>query len=206
MATLWLIRHGETHLNAARVLQPLGTPLSERGAVQAQALGRRLAASGLAGLLSSDVLRARQTADAIAGACGLTPVLTPLLHERNFGDLRGLAYDGLGFDPFASEAAPPGGESRADFNARVQAAWREVLAQAARVGGPLAVVTHALVIREWLVHGPLTLTAGLTLPDRLANTAVTVVEVAPPHRVTVLNCTAHLDAAVSDSATGLAGG
>jgi broad specificity phosphatase PhoE len=206
MATLWLIRHGETHLNAARVLQPIDTPLSERGVVQAQSLGRRLAGSGLAGLLSSDVLRARQTAEAIAGACGLTPVLTPLLHERNFGDLRGLAYDRLGFDPFASGAAPPGGESRADFSARVQVAWQAVLAHAARVGGPLAVVTHALVIRDWLVRGPLTLAEGLTLPERLANTAVTVVDVAPPHRVTLLNCTAHLDAAASDLASGLAGG
>ena len=37
---LYLIRHGETPLNVARVLQPADTPLSERGQRQAQALAK----------------------------------------------------------------------------------------------------------------------------------------------------------------------
>ena len=60
--TLLFIRHGETALNAARVLQPAATPLSARGLAQAQAVAERLAAQRLAGVLSSDLPRALQTA------------------------------------------------------------------------------------------------------------------------------------------------
>ena len=203
---LLLIRHGETPLNVARVLQPAATPLSDRGVAQAKALARRLAGAGLAGLISSDLPRARQTAEAIAAACGLNMVLTPLLHERNFGDLRGLPYDSLGFDPLASDAAPPGGESQAEFSARARAAWLQVLALAAHAHGALAVVTHGLVIREWLQRGALTLGPGMDLPARLGNTSLTIVEPAAPHRVTLLNCTAHLDVEAAEDAASLSGG
>ena len=64
--TLLLIRHGETALNAARVMQPADTPLSERGLAQAEALGRRMKTAGLAAIVSSDLPRAWQTAQAIA--------------------------------------------------------------------------------------------------------------------------------------------
>lgn len=127
-----------------------------------------------------------------------------MLQERNFGDLRGLPYDRLGFDPLASDAAPPGGESQARFAARVRAAWDLVLAQAA--SGPLAVVTHGLVIREWLLCGPLTLAHDVEAPARLANTALTVAEAAPPYRVALLASTAHLDATTANDRRSLSGG
>ncbi|MBC8056958.1 MAG: histidine phosphatase family protein, partial [Rhizobiales bacterium] len=51
--TLLLIRHGETALNVARVLQPAETPLSARGAAQAEALGQRLRGVNLCGIVAS---------------------------------------------------------------------------------------------------------------------------------------------------------
>ncbi|HEY9065800.1 MAG TPA: histidine phosphatase family protein, partial [Burkholderiaceae bacterium] len=42
--SLLLVRHGETALNATRVLQPADTPLSARGIAQAEAIARRLVA------------------------------------------------------------------------------------------------------------------------------------------------------------------
>ena len=206
MTQLWLIRHGETPLNVARVLQPANTPLSARGQAQAQALARRMAGVGLAGILSSDLPRAAQTAQAMAAVTGLAVSHSALLHERNFGDLRGLAYDSLGFDPLSSDAAPPGGESKAQFGARCAAAWTALLAHAATLDGPLAVVSHGLVIREWLHTGPLRLAAGQVAPERLANTAVTVADMAAPHWVSVLNCTAHLDGATAEDGASLSGG
>ena len=197
--TLLIIRHGETPLNVARVLQPADTPLSAQGQAQAEALARRLQSAGLAGVVSSDLPRALATAQAIVRASRQTPGLvlqtSALLHERNFGALRGLPYDSLGFDPLSADAAPPGGESQAQFSARCQAAWAWVLAQQARVGGALAVVTHGLVIREWLLRGPLVLAPDQALPQRLANTSLTLASAAPPHHVTLLDCTAHLAAA-----------
>ncbi len=204
MTRLLLVRHGETALNAARVLQPADTPLSERGLAQARALARRLAIDAPASLLSSDLPRARQTADAIAAACGIAVALTPLLQERNFGDLRGLPYDRLGFDPLASDEAPPGGESGLQFAARIRAAWDAVLSHAA--SGPLVVVSHGLVIREWLAHGPPTLDPGIAPPPRLGNTALTIVDAAPPHRVRLMNCTAHLQGDAAEDRRSLSGG
>src|SRR5690349_14672586 len=110
-----LVRHGETLLNVARTLQPADTPLSPTGLAQADAVARRLAAQGVGAIVSSDLPRARSTAEAIARATGLPAAETPLLQERNFGDLRGQSYDALGFNPLTMEGAPPNGESAEAF-------------------------------------------------------------------------------------------
>lgn len=199
-----LIRHGETPLNAARVLQPPDTPLSERGLLQADALARRLAASGLAAIISSDLRRAMLTAEAIAALTGHPIETTPLLQERNFGDLRGLAYDSLGYDPIAADDAPPGGESSPDFRRRVRQAFAVVLAARARAGGTLAVVTHGLVIKAILAEHA-QLPAGEGVPEHLANTSISILEVVPPHAVTLLNCARHLDGAARDDGRGVTG-
>jgi broad specificity phosphatase PhoE len=201
-----LVRHGETALNAARVMQPAATPLSERGAAQALAVGRRLARQGSVGaILSSDLPRAWCTAEAIAEALALPIEPSALLQERNFGDLRGRPYDALGFDPLVMDAAPPGGESAADFALRLRAAFDEMLQRHAGLQGDLVVVTHGLVIRT-LLGGPLQLDAGLLRELHLANTSLSIFEAAPPHALRLLNCTRHLDDAVRDDARSLSGG
>ena len=204
--SLLIIRHGETPLNVARVLQPADTPLSANGRAQAEALAQHLRGAGLAAILSSDLPRALTTAQAIGRACGLPVTTSPLLQERNFGDLRGQRYDDLDNDPLSAEQAPPGGESRSEFQARCSAAWAEICRHQAAAGGPLAVVTHGLVIRDWLQRGPLLLPAGMLPPERLGNTSLTVVDAAPPHRVHRLDDTAHLQGIAPDRAGALSGG
>lgn len=189
--TLLLIRHGETALNARRVLQPADTPLSERGHRQAAALAQRLAGAGLAGILCSDLPRAVQTAEPLAAATGLRLVRTPLLQERNFGDLRGRPYDTLDIDPLRMDDAPPGGESQAQFFERVAEAFAQALRLQAAVGGPLAVVTHGLVVKAMLQRhaDP---GAALELPTGLRNTSVSWVSAAAPHRIDRVDCVDHL--------------
>ena len=202
--TLLLIRHGETPLNAARVLQPADTPLSPRGLEQACALAQRLAGAGIAGVVSSDLPRARQTAGAIAAACGLPITVLPLLQERNFGALRGRSYDSFAFDPLRMLDAPEGGESQAQFELRAAAAFEALLPLRRRAGGPLAVITHGLLLRAWL-HRPLQLGA-LAMPTHVANTSITMVTAQPPHRVLRINDTEHLDETSRDNPRGLDGG
>ena len=189
---IFLIRHGETVGNAARIVQLPDSPLSPRGVAQAERLARRLAPAGVARILSSDLTRARTTAETLQRTSGARLTFEPLLHERNFGDIRGTAYVDLGFDMFAPDYAPPNGETWAVFHARVDRAWERVQALAAATSGNLAVVTHGLVCRS-LASRHLGLPEGVVVPERWENTSVTVVECPAPWRVTLLNCVAHLD-------------
>jgi len=142
-----LVRHGETPLNVARVLQPADTPLSARGVEQAQALARRLAPMRVSAIITSDLPRAQHTAELIAAATAAPIDTSELLRERSFGDWRGLAYDMLPANPLLMADAPPAGESAAAFEARVARAFALVVQRAAALPGGLVVVTHGLVIR-----------------------------------------------------------
>lgn len=185
-----LIRHGETAANAARIVQTPETPLSARGVEQARRLATRLAAEGVAQILSSDLPRAQMTAAAIAAATGAPIALDAALQERNFGDVRGRPYAELGVDLFAADFAPPNGETWEAFHRRVDAAWPGVVARAAASAGHLAVVTHGLVCRA-IAERQLGLTAeAWGAPWR--NASVTVIA-GPPWAAQVLNCVRHLD-------------
>lgn len=191
MSPIYLIRHGETALNANRTLQPPGTPLSERGIAQAQRLGERLRGLGIARILASDLARAAMTAETVRAATGAPLEFDPLLHERNFGELRGRPYAELGFDPFAEGYTPPAGESWEAFHARVARAWRNVEALAASTPGPLAVVTHGLVCRGVVsFHAPPG--PGIAPPTGWRNTSLSMIE-GPPWRATLIDCVAHLE-------------
>jgi broad specificity phosphatase PhoE len=196
--SILLVRHGETALNAARIVQHPATPLNERGIGQAQRLAARLADFPIAGIVSSDYKRAHMTAEAIAGVTGLPITIQESLRERNFGDARGLPHGDLGFDLYALDFHPRGGESWPMFHARVALAWKEVAERAADTEGDLVVVSHALVCRS-LVENQLSLATehDATVP-RWPNTALTVIENRAPWRVSVLACGAHLDAEVAD--------
>jgi broad specificity phosphatase PhoE len=203
--TILLVRHGETPLNAARVLQPPDTPLSERGLAQAAALAERLAGQPLAGILSSDLQRAHDTARPLAAATGLALRTSALLHERNFGDLRGKPFDAFGYDPIAMEEAPPSGESMPVFLARVARAFEEVLRLRRSLDGPLAVITHGLVVKAMLRHHA-HLPAGWQVPERVSNTSVSVLAAEAPHIASLLDCTAHLGGKLLEDGRSLSGG
>jgi broad specificity phosphatase PhoE len=190
--SIFLIRHGETPGNARRIVQRPGIPLSPRGIAQAERLARRLGREGIARILSSDLARAAMTAARLRQVTGAPVQFDPLLHERNFGDLRGTAYADLGFDMFAPDYAPPNGETWEVFHARVDRAWALVQETAAATSGHLAVVTHGLVCRS-LASRHLILPAGQDVPERWENSALTIIEGPAPWRVRLLNCIAHLD-------------
>ena len=190
--TIFLIRHGQTEGNAARIVQLPDAALSPRGVAQAERLALRLAVEGIALILSSDLARAMTTAEHVRRATGAPIAFDPLLQERNFGDLRGTPYSQIGFDPFAPDFEPPGGESWPIFHARVDRAWEAIQALAVEIDGPLAVVTHGLVCRS-IAACHVVLPAGTTAPERWENTSVTIVDGPTPWRVRLLNCVAHLD-------------
>jgi len=202
--TIYVIRHGETALNAARVVQLPETLLNARGEEQARRVAERLARAGVRRILSSDLRRARMTADIIQARLGVGVVESATLQERHFGDLRGRPYSEFDEDIFALAYAPPGGETWDDFHVRVARAWQEVVAAAAAGEGDLVVVTHGLVCRA-LAERSLRLPAGFAVPLHWGNTCVNEIEALEPWHVRVLNCVAHLDDGAADDPTAPSG-
>lgn len=200
-----LIRHGETLLNAARVFQPFDTELGPRGLEQARLLAQRIADYGPKAILASDMPRAHKTAQYIAEQTGLALTTSTLLHERNFGDWRGQSHDSLGHDPATVTQTPPNGESREVFAKRVTEAFNHAVNMRANLQGPLVVVSHGLVIQTILEN---CVALGMhTMPHRIANTSVTIIDTEAPYTVQTLNCTLHLHGTdVAEDAKSLSGG
>lgn len=199
--TIVIVRHGETDGNATRVLQRPDVPLNQRGLRQAEQVAQRLAARGLVHIVCSDLLRARMTAAPLASRSGTTVEESPLLQERNFGDLRGTAYAALAEDPFGPGFAPPNGEDWPTFHARVAEAFALVVSRRRGLNGTLVVITHGLVCRA-LVERHAQVSAGAVVPERFDNTSVTVLHEEPPHRAGLINCTRHLTATLESDLAG----
>ena len=199
--TILVVRHGETDGNAARILQRPDVPLNERGMRQAEQLARRLFAHGFVYILCSDLLRARMTAAPLAACSGITIEESPLLQERDFGDLRGVPYAELTENPFGPDFVPPNGEDWPRFHARVAEAFALILSRRRGVYGTLVVVTHGLVCRA-LVERHALVPEGISVPATFDNTSVTGLHEDAPHVVSLINCTRHL---VTSVETDLAG-
>ena len=88
---LYLARHGETDDNREPVAVQgfTDTPLNDTGRRQAAELARRVEALGIRSLWSSDLSRARETAEFVGSRLGLRPRLDPRLREANRGAWEG---------------------------------------------------------------------------------------------------------------------
>src|SRR5574337_351345 len=92
---LLLVRHGETAWNAdGRVQGHLDIALNDVGRTQARRLAEKLRDEGerIDLIYSSDLARARQTAQAVADAAGVPLQITPALRERCFGAFEGRRF------------------------------------------------------------------------------------------------------------------
>jgi len=144
---LLLVRHGRTERNAAGLLQGRADPpLDDHGRAQAVALGQIPMLAAASRVVSSPLLRARETAAALGPAVTVDERWT----ELDYG-----AWEGR---PFASVTAeewarwkddvawsPPGGESIAAVGARVRAALADLAAGA--TDADIAVVSHVSPIK-----------------------------------------------------------
>lgn len=159
--TVFLVRHGQTEGNARHLfVGSTDVPLDEVGERQAIALGKRLEGTELDRIVSSPLLRARQTADHMANVTGTPVQINPGLREIDFGDIEGRTIEwfqtnhpelaAVHADPANEGVAWPNGESRASFNARVLETFVELLRQCAHE--TIALVCHGDVIGAILSH------------------------------------------------------
>jgi broad specificity phosphatase PhoE len=154
-AVVLLARHGQTddNLPPVRVQGFRDTPLNETGRAQAADLAERVEPEGVASLWSSDLSRARETAEIVGARIGLEPRLDSRLREANRGEWEGKLFIDIEREQPERYAAWlragdefrfPGGESLREQLDRVQAALDDV-----RRDGqfPALVVCHGGSIR-----------------------------------------------------------
>ena len=145
---LW--RHGRTEWNTVDRFQGhTDVDLDDVGREQAERAARLLAALSPDAIVSSDLRRASDTADALGRVSGVPVGRDPRLRETDGGRWQGrtmaelLAEDREAYELWRSGADVPAGgaETRSDLAARVVPAITDAMAQV-RPGGTLVVVTH----------------------------------------------------------------
>lgn len=152
MTRLVLVRHGQSEWNQQRRIQgQSGSGLTARGRRQADGTAAWVGATHPgARVVSSDLLRCRQTAEPIAAELRVEPVLDPQLRERSFGRWEGVSLPEVAAsDPElwdrwrtgSDVVREVGGESGEDLAARVVTAL-ERHAEVAGPEGTVVVVTH----------------------------------------------------------------
>lgn len=88
-----IVRHGETDWNRERAMQGhQDVPLNWQGLLQAKEAAEKLRHESFDAIFSSDLKRAHQTAMVIAAHHNQEILTTPLLRERYFGELEGMAF------------------------------------------------------------------------------------------------------------------
>jgi broad specificity phosphatase PhoE len=136
-----LARHGETDDNQPplRFQGWRDTPLNDTGRRQAAELAERVSEEGIDALWSSDLSRARETAEIVARRLGLEVRLDPRLREANRGDWEGRLFADVAHDEPKAYAAWmragdgwrfPGGESLVEQQERVLASVADLRAAA----------------------------------------------------------------------------
>ena len=148
------IRHGETEWNVGTRLQgQMDVPLNARGQQQARRVGQALQHDAPQVLVSSDLSRARQTAEAVAAATGLPLQLDAGLRERHFGIWQGHTYQEVeaGWPEQSArwrrrepDFGPEGGETLQQFFDRVVASATRLAR--AHAGQTLVLVAHGGVL------------------------------------------------------------
>ena len=165
MTRIFLIRHGETEWNATGRLQGRSNvQLSAVGRHQARLLAAHAPFPTADAVYSSDLIRARTTAEILAERFDLPVQLMSELREAAFGDWEGQSIRELaenltsGFEKFFTDpelCRPPHGETFADCQERVVNALRKIVAD--NENRRVIVVSHGAAIR-------LALCAALGMP------------------------------------------
>lgn len=144
---LYLVRHGQTEENVRHVIQgQLPGRLSPLGLEQAEHLGVRFQNVPLDMVISSDLHRAVQTAEAIALPHDLPVVPEPLLREQHYGIHQGKPMESLygnsGFKGVVRQAQ--GGETIEDLRRRAETLWGRW--QTELVGKTVVAVSHGALL------------------------------------------------------------
>ncbi len=153
MTELWLVRHGQTNWNLEKRYQGHSDiPLNETGIEQASLLGHTIGQENFAAVYSSDLKRARLTAEILAAGLHLPVQTDARLREFYHGRWEGrlvtevrMEFSGQNDEEFKlTRLRPPEGERIFDLAERFQAAINEIAL--AHPEKKVLVVSHGLAI------------------------------------------------------------
>lgn len=209
---VFALRHGQTAYNATQRIQGhLDIGLDDTGRWQAARLGAALADAGIVAVHASDLARARDTAAAVAAACGLPLHTHTDLRERHFGALEGLSYaeiearfpdDARRWRQREPGFGPGGGESLEVFSARCLAAFTRLAR--AHEGQTIAIVAHGGVL-DCLYRAASGIDLQASRTWQLANAAVNrLLYTGEGFRVVGWDDRRHLEAAAGSAAEEIA--
>lgn len=194
-----LIRHGQTWWNAdGRWQGQANVGLNPTGLEQATRVAEHLRGADINAIYSSDLIRARQTANAIADCLGLPVITDARLREIDVGEWQGLTNDEvLQWDAerlYAVRAGGytarrPSGESMQDVANRALAFFEEVIA--ARPGQHLIFVSHGGTIRM-LLYALQLLNESHTTVENTSRTVLIRTEPSASWQVDSFNVVDHL--------------
>lgn len=145
---IYVARHGQTQWNVEeKVCGRTDLPLTEEGRKQAQTLAEKAAGYDLDLIIASPMIRARQTAGAVAEKCGVPVIVDPRLIEQNYGIFEGVDRFDPGFLANKRQFAYkyPGGESMMQVAYRVYSLLEDVKRQ--YQGKNVLLVCHGGVCR-----------------------------------------------------------
>lgn len=176
---LILIRHGQTDSNVNHLLdtQAPGAPLNATGLHQAQELVERIAHEPIEALYTSNLTRAKQTAEPLAKKLGLTPVVLEGLGEISAGEDEMSPHwerytEILGtWAPDNLDVGLPGGETAREFLTRYMGAIRQIEEGGHAVA---ALVSHGAALRVYGITVDPSVSREITQP--LHNTQWIVLE------------------------------
>ena len=151
MTTILLARHGETDWNREGRWQGWADPpLNETGRGQARELAEQLRSAPFDAVFSSDLRRARQTAEILAAPHGVPVVADRDLREIDVGSWSGLTRAEIA-ERFP-DGTRPDGETHDQHAARVRAAVTRIARD--HPGGRILIVGHGGTIRS--IHDVIT--------------------------------------------------
>lgn len=189
---LILVRHGETDENAKEIVQGhTDTLLNEKGKEQARKVSLRLKDEKIDMIFSSDLRRARETAEEISKFHKAPVKISKELRERNYGSVE------LKFVREYSDILEKSGKARYAFKPEGGESFPDVVERAKRFlekiqkyeGKTVVIVSHGGFIRMLL-----SLLTGKSMEEagsiKIYNTAVSIIEADKEH---IINCTKHLD-------------
>lgn len=163
--TIYVVRHGETTANVRGIMQ--GTtdyPLTPKGIQQAKNLASEFKHATIDAVFSSDLLRAKRTAEIIALEHELLVTTKKAIRERHFGHFEGKPYEIINeahkkllqqFAKLSKEEQfrfkfEPFQESDEELVSRFLLLIREIAV--AYAGKTVLMVSHGSIMRSILIH------------------------------------------------------